>query len=100
MSTRHRMAIVVLLCGLGSALSGVARAQDAAPDPAAQLKSLKQYGAIHKACDGWSDGCALCARRADGTLGCSRLGVDCQIAAIECTQRARDPKTGKTPPPE
>lgn len=98
MRMTRRAAIVLFAIGWVAALYGVAWPQDGAPAGVNQeLKALKQFGAAHKECQAWTNGCAQCVLRSDGSLGCTRLGVDCEVTAVQCTQAVRDPKTGKTP---
>ncbi|MBY6240888.1 hypothetical protein [Methylosinus sp. Sm6] len=63
----------------------VLAAQDA-PAPSAQEKPTQAYGEDHPACLEWTDGCLVCARRADGAAACSMVGAACLPAAVSCLQ--------------
>ena len=46
--------------------------------------TLEGYASINQVCREWSDGCAVCQRQGDGTIGCSLPGIACQPVAIAC----------------
>ena len=46
--------------------------------------TLESYASIDQACREWTNGCAVCRRQGDGSIGCSLPGIACQPVAITC----------------
>ena len=57
-----------------------------ASSPKAPADPSVQSGAGLPACLAWSDGCVTC-ERTDGKISCSNIGIACQPAEVECTER-------------
>ena len=77
------------------ALSAGAYADEQPAINPAEEANLKTFGASHRECREWSDGCSVCAVIPRGvehngtiseadTVACSLPGIACQPAAIAC----------------
>lgn len=77
------MAMGVALFLLPVLLPGQAMAQAPTP-PESDQRPVQAFGRDHPSCREWTDGCLVCARRADGAAACSMVGTACLPAAIVC----------------
>ena len=55
-----------------------------------EKQSLEEFADANKTCQEWSDGCAVCARREDGSFHCSLPGISCQPTGLACRKTAPD----------
>jgi hypothetical protein len=50
-------------------------------------KHVYNYGEMDGTCMRWTDQCRTCARTGEKDSACSNIGIACQPAEVECTQR-------------
>jgi hypothetical protein len=97
-----RLALLLLLASASPAFAEAPTAK------AKELQTLESFGASNKTCAEWSDGCAVCQRRPDGSAACSLPGIACEPTSLACRPVPVDtapmpapskPDAGTPPPP-
>lgn len=58
-----------------------------APAQRQMQKHVYNYGEMDSTCTRWTDQCRICARTGQKDSACSNIGIACQPAEVECTER-------------
>ena len=58
-----------------------------APAQRQMQKHVYNYGEMDSTCTRWTDQCRICARTGQKDSACSNIGIACQPAELECTER-------------
>ena len=72
---------------LGGMTAAAQPASEKIEAPAQRQKHVYNYGEMDSTCTRWTDQCRTCARTGEKDSACSNIGIACQPAEVECTER-------------
>ena len=75
-----------LLAGMTAAAQPASETIEPLPQRQVQ-KHVHNYGEMDSTCTRWTDQCRTCARTGEKDSACSNIGIACQPAEVECTER-------------
>ena len=75
-----------LLGGMTAAAQPASETIEALPQRKVE-KHVFNYGEMDGTCTRWTDQCRTCARTGEKDSACSNIGIACQPAEVECTER-------------